>query len=259
MYTAKLGKAQEENCSGGFHYTTCRRRGIALANALNYFGSVMPRELAHPSGLPLEERILTIRSEKVILDTDLAAIYGVTTKRLNEQLRRNREKFPPDFAFQLTPEEFAEIKISVAEAAENKKVTRNWSQIATSSTRRGATYRPWAFTEHGAIMAANILNSPQAVQMSVFVVRAFVKMRAAMSDRRDLAQKLADVEHELKSRLDIHEAAIVDVLQRIMRILDPPADPPEPERPEIGFHIKEESPSYRIRKGPPRKQTRAGH
>jgi hypothetical protein len=107
---------------------------------------------------------------------------------------------------------------------------------------------PRAFTEHGAIMAASVLNSPQAVQMSLFVVRAFIKMRAALKDTRELAQKLTALEQELRGRLDFHEAAIVDVLQRIMRILDPPPAPPEPPKPQIGFHVKEDAVPYRVRK-----------
>jgi hypothetical protein len=97
-------------------------------------------------------------------------------------------------------------------------------------------------------MAANILNSSRAIDMSVFVVRAFLKMRVALTDTRELARKLAALESELKSRLDVHEAAIVDVLQRIMRVLDPPPLPPEPTPPEIGFHIKEDAPPYRVGK-----------
>jgi hypothetical protein len=105
-------------------------------------------------------------------------------------------------------------------------------------------------------MAANVLNSPQAVQMSVFVVRAFTKMRSALTDTRELARKLALLEEELKGRLDNHEAAIVEVLQRVMRILDPPPPPPafpEPRPPEIGFHVKEDAVPYRVR----RKRARA--
>jgi hypothetical protein len=97
-------------------------------------------------------------------------------------------------------------------------------------------------------MAANILNSPRAVDMSVFVVRAFVKMRSAFKDSRQLTEKLALLEGELKLRLNIHEAAIVDVLQRIMKILDPPPPPPEPPPPEIGFHVREDAVPYRIRR-----------
>lgn len=118
------------------------------------------------------------------------------------------------------------------------------SQIVTAS-KRNVRHSPNAFTEHGTIMAANILNSPQAVQMSVFVIRAFIKMRAAFTDTRDLARKLAVLEAELKSRLDTHESAIVDVLQRIMTLLEPP--PPSPEQPtrEMGFHAALDKPKKR--------------
>ena len=182
--------------------------------------------------LPLDKRILTIRGHKVILDADLAETYAVTTKRLNEQIKRNCDRFPPDFCFQLTQ-------------AETSEVVANCDHLNRLKFSR---VQPRAFTEHGAIMAATILNSPQAVQMSVFVVRAFVKMRASFSDSRELAGKLALLEQELKIRLNIHEAAIVDVLQRIMKILDPPPAPPEPPPPEIGFHIKEDSVPYRVKR-----------
>ena len=169
----------------------------------------------------VEPLIHEIRGEKVILDSDLARLYGVTIKRLNEQVKRNLERFPGDFLFQLTPEE--------------NEVLR--SQIATLKPGRGQhrKYLPYAFSEHGAIMAANVLNSSRAVQMSVFVVRAFVKMRGLLTDTRELARKLAALETELKGRLDLHEAAIVTVLQRVMDIIDPPPAPPEPEKPKIGF------------------------
>ena len=115
----------------------------------------------------------------------------------------------------------------------------------TSKTRRGGRrYAPYAFTEHGAIMAANVLNSARATQMSVFVVRAFVKMRSTLTDTRELSSKLAALELEIKSRLDVHEAAIIDVLQRVMKILDPPP-PPEPPAPEIGVHIREDLAPYK--------------
>lgn len=108
-----------------------------------------------------------------------------------------------------------------------------------------------AFTEHGAIMAANILNSPQATQMSVFVVRAFVKMRGALTETRELARKLADLEKKLTDRLDAHEGAIVDVLQQIMRLLNPPTEPvEEPPPKKIGFIAKEPRVRYVIRKEP---------
>ena len=121
------------------------------------------------------------------------------------------------------------------------------SQTGTAS-KRNVRHLPYAFTEHGAIMAANVLNSARAVEMSVFVVRAFVKMRSAFSDSRELAQKLVLLEQELKIRLNVHEAVIVDVLQRIMKILDPPPPPPVLPPPEIGFHVKEDAVPYRTRR-----------
>jgi hypothetical protein len=168
----------------------------------------------------IEQRIYTIRGVRVLLDSDLAALYGVPTKRLNEQYRRNRERFPKDFAFQLTAKEADSLR----------------SQIATSSSHGGRRYRPYAFTEYGALMAANILNSPRAVQMSIFVVRAFAKMREALRGTPELARKLAALEKKLTARLDVHEAAIVQALREVMEILNPPAPPPEPPRRRIGFH-----------------------
>lgn len=170
---------------------------------------------------PVEPLLHELRGERVILDADLARLSGVPTKRLNEQVRRNADRFPSDFCFQLEFQEVANLR----------------SQFATSS-HGGRRTRPCAFTEHGAIMAANVLNSPQAVQMSVFVVRAFLKMRAALTDTRALARKLAVLEAELKSRLDVHEVAIVEVLQRVMNLLDPPPGPEPPKR-EMGFHMQD--------------------
>ena len=167
----------------------------------------------------LDELIREVRGQKVILDTDLARIYGIPTFRFNEGIKRNRERFPEDFMFRLTVAEFAALT----------------SQFAISKKGRGGRRTlPYAFTEHGAIMAANVLNSPHAVQMSVFVVRAFLKMRALLGDKRELAQKLASLETELKKRLDVHEAVIVTILQRVMDIIDPPLTP-QPPKPRIGF------------------------
>ena len=167
----------------------------------------------------LDELIREVRGQKVVLDTDLARIYGIPTFRFNEAIKRNRERFPEDFMFRLTVAEFAALT----------------SQFAISKKGRGGRRTlPYAFTEHGAIMAANVLNSPHAVQMSVFVVRAFLKMRALLGDKRELAQKLASLETELKKRLDVHEAVIVTILQRVMDIIDPPLTP-QPPKPRIGF------------------------
>lgn len=169
--------------------------------------------------------IYVIRGKKVILDSDLARIYGVTTRRLNEQVRRNLTKFPEDFLIRITAEEGSGL---------------NWSQNATNSgKRRGRPYSPFAFTEHGAIMVATILNSPAAVQMSVFVVRAFVGMRAAVVEHKELFEILAELEKKLTERLDTHEAAIVDIIQRLLKLLEPPPPPPPPPpRKPIGFHVR---------------------
>jgi ORF6N domain len=168
----------------------------------------------------IDEMIHTIRGMRVMLDRDLAKIYGVATFRFNEAIKRNRHRFPSDFMFQLTREEFDSLR----------------SQIAMSKTGRGGRRTlPYAFTEHGALQAANVLRSPRAVQMSVFVIRAFVKMREALKGTPDLARKLAALEKKLTARLDVHEGAIVEVLQEVMQILNPPPLP-EPPRRRIGFH-----------------------
>lgn len=200
---------------------------------------------AHTRTVELAEPLLqVVRGERIILDADLAGIYGVPTKRLNEQVKRNAERFPADFAFRLTNEEAGKLLRSSAAKNRSQFATGSRgnlkSQIATSSLGHGGRRKlPFAFTEHGAIMAANVLNSPQATQMSVFVVRAFVKMRSVLSDTKSLARKLAELETELKSRLDLHETAIVGVLQRVMELLDPPPQP-EPKRRQIGFHAPDD-------------------
>jgi hypothetical protein len=118
-------------------------------------------------------RILTIRKQKVVLDADLARVYGVTTRRLNEQFRRNRKRFPADFAFQLSVEEYESLRSQSATASGRSQAM--WSQFATTSRkRRRKTHRPWAFTEHGALQVANILRSDRAIVMSVYVIRAFI-------------------------------------------------------------------------------------
>ena len=179
--------------------------------------------------------IRTIRGQKIILDSDLARIYGVPTKALNQAVKRNLKRFPDDFLFRLSVAELENLK----------------SQIVTSSLHGGRRKLPYAFTENGAVMAANVLNSPAAVRMSVFVVRAFVQMRDLLGGTKELAKQLADLEKKLTARLDGHEVAIIEVLRRVMDILDPPPPPPEPERPKrrIGFHVEpEEKPVAKARK-----------
>ena len=199
---------------------------------LNQFDQIMTvqRKIANVEGA-----IHLIRGQRVMLDSDLAAIYGVTTKRLNEQLRRNRSRFPSDFAFQLTAEEFTNLK----------------SQIATSSFHGGRRYRPWVFTEHGALMLASVLNSEIAVQASIRVVRAFVRLREMVAANAQLASKLAELEH----RLDSHDEAIVDLFATLKRLLEPPESP---KKREIGFHVREKAAPYRVQRSPRIKKRKSG-
>jgi hypothetical protein len=181
--------------------------------------------------------IRTIRGQRVILDFDLARIFGVPTFRFNEAVKRNRERFPDDFLFQLNAEEAKSLTSQNAILEQSG----NPSQIAMGSQKhRNPRHLPYAFTENGAIMAANVLNSPEAVRMSVFVVRAFVQMRDLLGSTKELAKQLAALEKKLTAQLDGHEAAIIEVLRRVMDILDPPPPPPEPPRRRIGFHVEPE-------------------
>ena len=185
----------------------------------------------------IDRMIRTIRGVRVMLDRDLAKIYGVPTKAFNQAVKRNRQRFPEDFMFRLTQEEAKALQASRSQtvtSSQRKDLLR--SQFVTSNQRGGPRYLPYAFTEYGALMAANILNSTRAVQMSIFVVRAFAKMREALRGTPELARKLAALEKKLTGRLDVHEAAIVEVLQEVMQILNPPPPPPEPPRRRIGFH-----------------------
>ncbi|MBN1101993.1 MAG: ORF6N domain-containing protein [Deltaproteobacteria bacterium] len=196
----------------------------------------MIQKLIHYAAGPVESLIFAIRGQRVILDADLARIYGVPTKRLNEQVRRNADRFPSDFLIQLT-------------TPEAKEIQGLRSQFATLKRGQHIKHLPYAFTEHGAIMAATVLNSPEAIQMSVFVVRAFVRMRALLGDTRELARRLAALEQELKERLDVHEVAIVSILQRVMDLIDPPVEPKPTPRKKIGFEIKEPRTRYRTVRG----------
>jgi hypothetical protein len=157
--------------------------------------------------LDIKQFIHTIRGQRVILDTDLARIYGVLTSRLNEAVKRNRRRFPEDFLFQLTAEE-------------QRALT---SQIAISKPGRGGRRtRPYAFTEHGALQVANVLNSARAVAMSIYVIRAFVRMREALSANDVIAKRLAEIETTLLT----HDAALRELYEAIRPLLMPPEEPP---------------------------------
>ena len=177
-----------------------------------------------PAPTRIESLIYTIRGLRVMLDSDLAKIYGVSTMRLNEQFKRNSSRFPSDFSFQLTQQEFADLI----------------SQIAISKKGRGGRRKlPWVFTEHGALMLASVLNSPIAVEASVRVVRAFVLMREQLTANKELAQKLG----ELESRVSGHDEAIQNLFEAIRQLVEPPL--PE-DRKQIGF-MRETSPPYRVK------------
>ena len=150
----------------------------------------------------VESKILLIRGLRVILDTDLAELYGVEVRSLNQQVRRNAGRFPDDFVMQLSPEETANLR----------------SQIVISKAGRGGRrYRPYAFTEHGAIMAASVLNSERAVEMSIFVVRAFVRMREALASNQKIMAKLAELEHRVES----HDTNIQELIEAIRELMEP--------------------------------------
>jgi len=173
----------------------------------------MPKRHATPASV-VESRILFLRHQRVILDSDIADLYGVSVKRLNEQVKRNQERFPSDFMFRLTPREHSALR----------------SQIATSNKNRGGRrYTPHAFTEHGAIMAATVLNTERAVQMSVFVVRAFVRLREMLARNRRLAGKIG----ELEDRLDTHDSVIQELIEAIKELMTPEERP----RVRIGFQL----------------------
>jgi hypothetical protein len=156
----------------------------------------------------VENAILLVRGERVILDADLAKLYGVTTARLNQQVKRNLERFPSDFMFELTKKEYESLML----------------QIATSSVTHGGRRKlPFVFTEHGAIMAANVLNSKTAVQASVQVVRAFIRLRQMLTSNAELARKLSDLERKYDSQFRV----VFDAIRQLMT-------PPEPQRKQIG-------------------------
>jgi hypothetical protein len=170
--------------------------------------------------------IRSIRDQRVILDSDLAPLYGVQTFRLNEAVKRNRDRFPGDFLFQLTP-------------MERDALT---SQFAMSKAGRGGRRTlPFAFTEHGALMAATVLNSPRAVAMSLYIIRAFVKMREDLAANAAILRRLAEIDKTLL----LHDSALREIFQHLRPLLAPP---PAPSKPEIGFHVKEDALPYRVRR-----------
>ena len=170
---------------------------------------------------PLESLILTVRGRKVLMDADLAEIYGVPTKVFNQAIKRNAERFPEDFCFRLILKEAEDVQ-------------RSRSQIVTLKRGQNIKYLPYAFTEHGAIMAASVLNSPEAVAMSVFVVRAFMQMREQLAANAAILKRLAEIDKTLLE----HDSALRTIWTKLQPLLAPP---PEPPRKRIkGFNPHEE-------------------
>jgi len=169
----------------------------------------------------IERAIIVVRGEKVMLDSELAEIYGVETKILNQAVKRNASRFPSDFMFQMTHVELANLR----------------SQIVTSSLYGGRRYLPYAFTEHGALMLANVLNSERAAQTSVQVVRAFVKLRQMLASNAELARKLAAMEKKYDAQFKV----VFDAIRQLM-------SPPEKPKREIGFHVKHDDDKPKAKK-----------
>lgn len=181
--------------------------------------------------MPLDSLILTIRNEKVILDADLAEIYGVQTKALNQAVKRNTDRFPPDFVFQLSPTDLNTLRSQfVTSKTQDTDVQYDGALRSRFVTlkRGGRRTAPYAFTEHGALMAANVLNSPEAAKMSVYVVRAFIKQRQLILSQADILKRLAQIDKKLLQ----HDDVLKVIWTELQPLLNPP---PAPPKPRIGF------------------------
>ena len=187
----------------------------------------------------IETPIFTVRGQRVILDADLARLYKTTTSALNQAVKRNADRFPDDFAFQLTALEVRDLRSQIvimrSQPAETEENNLNWSQFAISSLNRlNKVYRPWVFSEHGALMAANILRSDDAVHMSIYVVRAFIKQREQLAANQTILKRLAEIDKTLLQQ----DAALRDIYRKLLPLLQSPPDPP---RRRIGFITDETS------------------
>lgn len=179
----------------------------------------------------IESRILLIRGQKVMLDADLAELYGVETKALNRAVRRNLDRFPEDFMFQLTQEEFESLRFQfgTSNLRSHFGASKDKKRSPEGSGRGGRRYRPYAFTEHGAVMLASVLNSPVAVEASIQVVRAFIRLREILATHKELAKKFA----ELESRIESHDKDITALFEAIRQLM---LLPDKPHR-KIGFRL----------------------
>jgi ORF6N domain-containing protein len=183
----------------------------------------------------LEPLILSVRRRRVIIDYDLADLYGVATKVLNQAVKRNADRFPEDFAFRLSASESADVRRSpgrpTRQALDSKWDIRNRSQLVTGSQKhRDRRSAPLAFTEHGALMAASVLRSERAVRMSIYVIRAFVRLRERVTANASILKRLAEIDAGLLQ----HDVALRDLYKKLLPLLQPPPDPP---KRRIGFHV----------------------
>ena len=179
---------------------------------------------------PVLPKIHAVRRQKVVLDADLAKLYGVPTKRLNEAVRRNAARFPYDFCFVITQEEFANLRSQIATSSSGSTaVAMTAAATATGGHGNHRKYLPRVFTEHGALMAANVLRSEQAVQMSLYLIRAFVALREQLVSNLSTLRRLSEIDKKLLE----HDVVLREVLERLQPLLNPP---PAPKKPLIGFH-----------------------
>jgi hypothetical protein len=197
--------------------------------------------------IPIENiarSIYLIRGQKVMLDYDLAALYGVEARVLNQAVKRQADRFPVDFMFQLSAEEAGRIsQFVIPHGGEHgaKKHSNSSQTVMSSRKHRGKRYRPYAFTEQGVAMLSSVLKSERAVNVNIAIMRAFVKLRATLETNRELAHKFA----ELESRVGKHDEEIAAIIEAIRQLMSPPEKP----RREIGFHVREKTARYRTRNG----------
>jgi len=184
-------------------------------------------------------RIRNFRGEKVLVDFDLAALYGVETRVLNQAVKRNADRFPSDVMFQLSVEETEMISQRVTSSA-GQTVSDSSQIVMSPGKHRGKRYRPYAFSEQGVAMLSSVLNSERAIKVNIAIMRAFVKLREILETNRELAKKFS----ELEQRVGKHDEEIDAILEAIRQLMAPPDRP----RREIGFHVREKAPRYRARK-----------
>ena len=198
--------------------------------------------------IPIEriaQAVRWVRGEKVLLDFDLAALYGVAAKTLNQAVKRNATRFPEDFMFQLSAEETrflrSQFVTAKSQTVDNQFILPKWSQFVTSSRKhRGRRYRPYAFTEQGVATLSSVLNSEGAVKVNIAIMRAFVRLRQTLETNRELARKF----EQLEKRVSKHDEEIAGIIEAIRQLMTLPEKP----RREIGFHVREKAARYRTRK-----------